>query len=57
MEFAEECMRLLWHRGMGGQFDHLDSPEYTANADRALRLTFKYNPVMLGLYKLFPDLF
>ncbi|NJL42493.1 MAG: CO2 hydration protein [Pseudanabaena sp. SU_2_4] len=59
MEFAEECMRsMLWHRNMGGQFDpYLDSDEYKANADRAIKAYFKYNPVMLGLYKLFPDLF
>lgn len=61
MEFAEECMRsMLWHgRDMGyGQFDaYLDSDEYKANADRAIRAFFKKNPVMLGLYKLFPDMF
>jgi len=61
MEFAEECMRsMLWHgRDMGyGLFDaYLDSDEYKANADRAIRAFFKKNPVMLGLYKLFPDMF
>lgn len=59
MEFAEECMRaMLWHRGMGGQFDpYLDTDEYKANADPAIRAYFKGNPVMLGLYKLFPDMF
>ncbi len=59
MEFAEECMRaMLWHRDMGGLFDpYLDSEEYKANADQAIRAYFKYNPPMLGLYKLFPDLF
>ncbi len=61
MEFAEACMRaMLWHgRDMGmGQFDaYLDSEEYKANADRAIKAYFKKNPVMLGLYKLFPDMF
>lgn len=59
MEFAEECMRaMLWHRGMGGQLDpYLDTAEYKANADRAIRAFFKFNPVMLGLYQLFPDMF
>ena len=59
MEFAEECMRaMLWHRGMGGQFDpYLDSDEYKANADRAIRAYFQGNPLMLALYKLFPDMF
>lgn len=61
MEFAEACMRaMLWHgRDMGmGKFDSfLDSEEYRDNADRAIRAFFKGNPVMLGLYKLFPDMF
>ncbi|WP_337885247.1 CO2 hydration protein [Fischerella thermalis] len=62
MEFAEECMRaMLWHRHMYApvnQFDaYLDSEEYKANADRAIKAYFQGNPVMLGLYKLFPDMF
>lgn len=59
MEFAEECMRgMLWHRGMGGQFDpYLDSDEYKANADRAIKAYFKGNPAMLALHKAFPDVF
>jgi CO2 hydration protein len=59
MEFAEECMRaMLWHRGMGGQFDpYLDSDEYKANADRAIKAYFKGNPAMLALHKMFPDFF
>lgn len=61
MEFAEACMRaMLWHgRDMGyGQFDaYLDSQEYKANADIAIKAYFKNNPLMLGLYKLFPEMF
>ena len=61
MEFAEACMQaMLWHgRDMGlGKFDaYLDSDEYKANADRAIKAYFKGNPAMLGLYKLFPDMF
>ena len=61
MEFAEACMRaMLWHgRDMGwGKFDaYLDSEEYKANADKAIKAYFKNNPLMLGLYKLFPDMF
>ncbi|ELR98613.1 CO2 hydration protein [Gloeocapsa sp. PCC 73106] len=61
MEFAEACMRaMFWHgRDMGmGKFDaYLDTPEYQANADRAIKAYFRRNPVMLGLYRLFPDLF
>jgi CO2 hydration protein len=61
MEFAEACMRaMLWHgRDMGyGKFDaYLDSDEYKANADKAIKAFFKKNPLMLGLYKLFPEMF
>jgi CO2 hydration protein len=61
MEFAEACMQaMLWHgRDMGmGKFDaYLDSDEYRTNADRAIKAYFKNNPLMLGLYKLFPEMF
>ncbi len=61
MEFAEACMSAMyWHgRDMGmGKFDaYLDSDEYKTNADRAIRAYFKENPVMLGLYKAFPEMF
>jgi len=62
MEFAEECMRaMLWHRRMycpANRFDpYLDSDEYKQNADRAIKAYFQGNPVMLGLYRVFPDLF
>jgi CO2 hydration protein len=61
MEFAEACMRAMyWHgRDMGmGKFDsYLDSDEYKHNADLAIKAYFKGNPVMLGLYKLFPEMF
>ncbi len=61
MEFAEACMQaMLWHgRDMGwGLFDaYLDSDEYKANADKAIKAYCKGNPALLGLYKLFPDMF
>ena len=59
MEFAEACMRsMLWHQGMGGQFNnYLESEEYLANCDRAIKAYFQGNPLMLGLYKLFPEMF
>ncbi|MFM8543400.1 MAG: CO2 hydration protein [Vulcanococcus sp.] len=59
MEFAEACMQaMLWHQGMGGRFnDYLESDVYKANADRAIKAYFRGNPLMLILYKLFPDMF
>ncbi|MEB3350474.1 MAG: CO2 hydration protein [Cyanobacteriota bacterium] len=58
MEFAEACMQaMFWHQGMGGRFnDYLDSEAYRANADRAIKAYFRGNPLMLGLYKLFPEM-
>ena len=61
MEFAEACMQaMLWHgrdMGLGGFDDYLDGDEYRANADLAIKAYFKFNPPMLALYKLFPEMF
>lgn len=59
MEFAEACMQaMFWHQDINPKFNgYLDSEEYKANADRAIKAYFKYNPVMLGMYKLFPEMF
>ncbi len=59
MEFAEACMdAMFWHQGMGGRFyDYLETDVYKANADKAIKAYFKGNPLMLGLYKLFPEMF
>jgi CO2 hydration protein len=59
MEFAEACMdAMFWHQGMGGRFyDYLESDAYKANADKAIKAYFKGNPLMLGLHKLFPEMF
>lgn len=59
MEFAEACMdAMFWHQGMGGRFyAFLESDTYKANADRAIKAYFKGNPLMLGLHKLFPEMF
>jgi CO2 hydration protein len=57
-EYAEYCMKgMLWH-GHDTQFSaYLDSPEFVANADRAIRAWFRGNPLMLTIHKLLPDLF
>ncbi len=59
MEFAEACMEaMLWHEDINPTFNaYLDSDEYRQNSDRAIRAYFKGNPAMLGLYKLFPEMF
>ncbi len=54
-EYAEYCMKsMMWHGG-GGLDAYLDSPEYRAIANKVIKAKFKYNPLMLGLNKLFPD--
>ena len=59
MEFAEACKEaMLWHQDMGGRYnDFMYTDEYKANCDLAIKAYFKRNPLMLGLYKLFPDMF
>jgi len=59
MEFAEACMQsMYWHEDINPRFNaYLDSDAYKANADKAIRAYFKGNPAMLGLYKLFPEVF
>ena len=54
-EYAEYCMKgMLWHGG-GGLDEYLDSPEFMANSQAAIKARFKRNPLMLGLHQLFPD--
>jgi CO2 hydration protein len=59
MEFAEACMvAMLWHQDMGGRYnDYMYTDEYKANCDRAIKAYFKKNPLMLGLHKMFPEMF
>lgn len=58
MEFSESLAQsMMWHRMSGNLEAFLDSEEYITNAKRAIEAYFKYNPVMLGLYKLFPNMF
>lgn len=59
MEFAEACMQaMFWHEDINPRFNaYLDSDEYRQNSDRAIRAYFKGNPAMMGLYKLFPEMF
>lgn len=59
MEFAEACMQaMFWHEDLNPQFNaYLDSEDYRVSSDRAIRTYFKGNPIMLGLYKLFPEMF
>ena len=54
-EYAEYCMKgMFWHGG-GGLDAYLDTPEFAAATEELVKDYFKYNPLMLGLHKLFPD--
>ncbi|MEL7332580.1 MAG: CO2 hydration protein [Cyanobacteria bacterium J06560_2] len=59
MEFAEACMRsMFWHKDINPRFnDYLYTDDYSAAADKAIKAYFKRNPAMMGLYKLFPEMF
>jgi CO2 hydration protein len=54
-EYAEYCMKaMLWHGG-GGLDAYLDTPEFAALAEAAIRAKIAGNPLMQGLHRLFPD--
>lgn len=54
-EYAEYCMKSMFWHGGGGLDAYVDSPEFLAVAKKVIKAKFKYNPLMLGLNKLFPD--
>ena len=58
MEFAEACMRsMFWHKDINPRFnDYLYTDAYKEAAEKAMQAYFKRNPVMQGLYKLFPEM-
>ena len=54
-EYAEYCMKAMFWHGGGGLDEYLDTPEFAVNTEKLIKAYFKYNPLMLGLHKLFPD--
>ena len=54
-EYAEYCMRsMLWHGG-GGLDQYLDSSEFKAQVQPAIRAQIKNNPLMQGLHAAFSE--
>ncbi|WP_019498845.1 CO2 hydration protein [Pseudanabaena sp. PCC 6802] len=54
-EFAEYCMKaMLWHGG-GGMDAYLDTPEFKQLAEKAIQAKFKWNPLIMGLHRAFPE--
>lgn len=54
-EYAEYCMKSMFWHGGGGLDAYLDTPEFLAAAEQVIQAKFKYNPLMLGLHKIFQD--
>lgn len=54
-EYAEYCMKaMMWHGG--GQLDaYLDSPEFKVSVAKLLKAKLKYNPLIQGINRLFPE--
>ena len=54
-EYAEYCMKSMFWHGGGGLDTYLDSPEFARIAEEVIQAKFKYNPLMMGLHKIFKD--
>lgn len=54
-EYAEYCMKTMFWHGGGGLDAYLDSTEFAAVAEELIQAKFKYNPLMMGLHKIFKD--
>lgn len=54
-EFAEYCMKaMLWHGG-GAMDTYLDSDDFKQRAEQAIQAKLKWNPIMMGLHRAFPE--
>ncbi|WP_319419547.1 CO2 hydration protein [Pleurocapsa sp. FMAR1] len=54
-EYAEYCMKSMFWHGGGGLDAYLDTPEFTAQAEKLIEAYYKYNPLMLILHQAFKD--
>jgi CO2 hydration protein len=54
-EYAEYCMKAMFWHGGGNLDNYLDTPEFKAAADKAIKAKFKSNFLILGLHRAFPD--
>jgi CO2 hydration protein len=54
-EFAEYCMKaMLWHGG-GAMDTYLDSADFKQRAEQAIQAKLKWNPIVMGLHRAFPE--
>lgn len=54
-EYAEYCMKAMFWHGGGGLDAYLDTPEFANQTEKLIKAYYKYNPLMIGLHKVFPD--
>lgn len=54
-EFAEYCMKAMFWHGAHGLDTYLDSEAFRQNAGAAIQAKLRYNPIMGGLNRLFPE--
>ncbi len=54
-EYAEYCMKSMFWHGGGGLDEYVGSPQFRKAIEPLIREKFKFNPVILGLHKLFPE--
>ncbi len=54
-EYAEYCMKSMFWHGSAGMDAYLDSDEFTDIVEEVVSAKFKFNPLMLGLHKVFKD--
>ncbi|AFZ33954.1 CO2 hydration protein [Stanieria cyanosphaera PCC 7437] len=54
-EYAEYCMKAMFWHGGGGLDAYVDSPEFLQVVEEVIQARFKYNPLLLGLHKIFKD--
>jgi CO2 hydration protein len=54
-EYAEYCMKTMFWHGGGGLDAYLNTPAFAQAAEQAIQAKLKYNPLMQGLHRLFPD--
>jgi CO2 hydration protein len=54
-EYAEYCMKAMFWHGGGGLDAYVDSPEFLKVVEEVIQAKFKYNPLLLGLHKIFKD--
>ena len=54
-EYAEYCMKSMFWHGSSGLDAYVDSSEFSAIVEEVVQAKFKFNPLMLGLHKVFKD--